>query len=113
MLLEQLLGLLTPAAPKTWLAPEAYTVSNISCCLHSSQNCIFSAAWPNPTETGEANQLPRMIALAGTIGTVSHQYILSQFQYLRYQGLFLGSGKAIARAGPLGALYAFPLLLFS
>ncbi len=36
----------------------------------------------------------QMIALAGTIGT----------------GLFLGSGRAIARAGPLGALLGFSIV---
>lgn len=36
----------------------------------------------------------QMIALAGTLGT----------------GLFLGSGKAIAHAGPAGALIAYSLI---
>lgn len=35
-----------------------------------------------------------MIALAGTIGT----------------GLFLGSGKAISRGGPLGALLGYSII---
>ncbi|KAM0137293.1 hypothetical protein ACHAP3_004099 [Botrytis cinerea] len=55
-----------------------------------------------PKEFAEVKELRRglaqrhiqMIALAGTIGT----------------GLFLGSGKAIARAGPLGALLGYTLV---
>ncbi|QSZ35763.1 hypothetical protein DSL72_006885 [Monilinia vaccinii-corymbosi] len=43
---------------------------------------------------GLAQRHIQMIALAGTIGT----------------GLFLGSGKAISRAGPLGALLGYTLV---
>jgi amino acid transporter len=47
----------------------------------------------------------QMIALAGTIGTVSLLIVYVHTEVIdRRQGLFLSSGKAIARGGPLGAL---------
>ncbi|APA08310.1 hypothetical protein sscle_03g030800 [Sclerotinia sclerotiorum 1980 UF-70] len=76
------------------------------CPVHGTSSSLQSQD-DEPKEFAEVKELRRglaqrhiqMIALAGTIGT----------------GLFLGSGKAIARAGPLGALlgYTFVGMLVS
>lgn len=77
-----------PACDEKILPGSGYHAANID------ERVILEFEEVRQVKQGLHQQQIQMIALAGTIGT----------------GLFLGSGKAIARSGPFGAFLAYSIV---